>query len=138
MANMFAASLLGAAVLAAAGPALAAGMGADPLTAYRWKARVLVAVASDPADPKLAQQRALYAGMKAGARERDLVLVEAAGASPDAAALRKAFDLGPGFHAVLVGKDGGSKLTSSEPLKDAQLFPLIDAMPMRQDEMKRP
>ena len=110
---------------------------ANALAEYRWKARVIVAVAPQRDDPRLAQQRKLYAAMKVGAEERDLVLVEAADPSPQAKALRAAFDLSDGFHAVLVGKDGGSKLTSSDPLGPDQLFPLIDAMPMRQDEMQR-
>jgi hypothetical protein len=40
------------------------------------------------------------------------------------------------FRAVLVGKDGGAKLSQPTPLDAARLFATIDAMPMRRDEMR--
>ena len=130
-------AMLAVVVAIAAVPSQAASSAGDPLARYRWKARVLVAFAPDPADPKLARQREIYRSMKAAADERDLTLVEAVGTGPDANGLRRLFDPGTGFHAVLIGKDGGSKLSSSEPVGPDQLFPLIDSMPMRQQEMKQ-
>jgi hypothetical protein len=35
-----------------------------------------------------------------------------------------------------VGKDGGEKLRSDTVVSPEQLFSIIDAMPMRKDEMK--
>lgn len=126
---------LTAAVLAA-GPAGAAGE--DPLAGYRWKARVLVLAAGDAGDPRLAAQRQALASARTGASERDLVTVEAVGPGADAVALRRRLGLpGDAFRAVLVGKDGGAKLTSQEPIAPQRLFSTIDAMPMRQDEAKR-
>lgn len=125
--------LLAAAAVAAAPPALAAG---DPLAPYRWTSRVLVALAPSGADAALAAQRRIFADLGAAARERDLVLVEATDDTPRGAALRRRFG-GDGFRAVLVGKDGGEKLSAAAPLGRDALFPLIDAMPMRQDEMAR-
>lgn len=127
--------LLLAAVAAAplAAPAFGAG---DPLAPYRWRSRVLVALAPSPADAALAAQRRLFAGLGVAARERDLVLVEATDDTPRGAALRRRFG-GEGFRAVLIGKDGGEKLSAAEPLGADALFPLIDSMPMRQDEMSR-
>lgn len=40
------------------------------------------------------------------------------------------------FMVVLVGKDGGEKFRSREPVKSAQLFAVIDQMPMRKQEIK--
>jgi len=40
------------------------------------------------------------------------------------------------FRIVLIGKDGGVKHTTTELLSPADLFSIIDAMPMRQQEMK--
>ena len=40
------------------------------------------------------------------------------------------------FAAILVGKDGGEKFRSGEPVRPEILFDLIDAMPMRQREMQ--
>lgn len=131
---LLATALLGGLLVAFLAPAAA---GPDPLARYRWSARVLVAVAPDPADPALARQRRLFAAIGADARERDLVLVEAVG--PSGETLSRALGCEPGaFTAVLVGKDGGAKLRSAEPLGADRLFPVIDAMPMRQDEARRP
>lgn len=132
--TLLATALCGGLLIAALAPAAAA---ADPLARYRWTARVLVAVAPDAADPALVRQRRLFAAMGAEARDRDLVLVEAVGRSGEA--LRQALGCEAGaFTAVLVGKDGGAKLRSPDPLGADQLFPVIDAMPMRQDEARRP
>lgn len=108
----------------------------DPLAGYRWRSRVVVALAPTRADPALAEQRRLFAGLGGAGRERDLALVAASDDTPEGAALRRRFG-GRGFVALLVGKDGGEKLRSGEPLGRAALFPLIDAMPMRRDEMRR-
>ena len=42
-----------------------------------------------------------------------------------------------GFTIILVGKDGSDKLRSTSPLILQKLYSTIDAMPMRQSEMKR-
>ena len=123
-------------LLAMAGPAGA--VGSDPLAGYRWKSRVLVLAAGDTGDFRLAAQRQALASARAGASERDLVTVEAVGQGADAVALRRRLGLpGDAFRAVLVGKDGGAKLTSEEPIQQQRLFSTIDAMPMRRDEARR-
>jgi hypothetical protein len=110
----------------------------DTLASQQWHSRVLLVIAGDAKDPKLVEQRTVFAAMASGARERDLKLVEAVGHGLEAAALRQRFGVtGDGFRALLIGKDGGDKLSSDEPLGADSLFPLIDAMPMRQQEMRR-
>ena len=102
---------LAAAMLAAGGPAGAAGD--DPLAGYRWKSRVLVVAAGDAGDARLAAQRQALASARTGASERDLVTVEAVGKGAEAAALRRHLGLpNDAFREVLVGKDGGAKITS--------------------------
>ena len=115
-----------------------AGAAADPLASYRWKARVLVVSAPAPDDRALLAQRQALASVDAAARERDLVLIEASGDDARAQALRRRVGLPrDAFGAVLVGKDGGTKLSSTEPIPPQRLFSTIDAMPMRRDEMRR-
>lgn len=110
----------------------------DPLAALRWKHRVLLVFAAKLSDPDLLRQRALFQVMGADARERDMKLVEVIGHTDRAVALRKRFHLDhQGFHVLLIGKDGGDKLSSSEPIGSGVLSPLIDSMPMRQEEMRR-
>lgn len=117
---------------------LAAAAPADPLARHRWSERLLVVSAPDPGDARLAAQRRIVEASQAEARERDLVLVEAVGPGAEAAAIRKKLGLpADGFRAVLVGKDGGAKLVSPEPIAAARLFETIDAMPMRREEARR-
>jgi len=40
------------------------------------------------------------------------------------------------FHAILIGKDGGVKGRWDSPVDMDALFGLIDAMPMRRQEMR--
>ncbi len=52
--------------------------------------------------------------------------------------LRKRLDVAQNdFLVILIGKDGGEKLRSAEPISFEKLRDTIDAMPMRQDESKR-
>ncbi|KPK57191.1 MAG: hypothetical protein AMJ59_20185 [Gammaproteobacteria bacterium SG8_31] len=51
--------------------------------------------------------------------------------------LREQYGIGPSDFAVfLIGKDGGVKLRLERPPRAAELFELIDSMPMRQQEMR--
>lgn len=121
-------------MLAAITPGMAA---TDPLARHRWKDRVLLVVAESVDDPQLRQQQDTFRRMGGEASERDLKLVVAAGRSSESDAIRQHFGLGAGFHALLIGKDGSAKLTAETPLGPEALLPLIDAMPMRQEEMRR-
>lgn len=121
---------------------------AEAMNGYRWKKRPLVVFAGSATDPSLARQRAVVAANRAAFAERDMVIVYVVGddVSSDlgggpvlsASAMRARYDVGgAAFRAVLVGKDGGVKLTSSKPLGDGVLFSTIDVMPMRRDEMRK-
>ena len=118
--------------------ALTAGAAtAGPLDAYRWRSRVLVLSAPDSDDAALRAQRAALGPMRGGAAERDLVVLEAVGDGAAARALRAHLSLPAGeFRAVLVGKDGGAKLTEAAPIPPQKLFATIDAMPMRRGEIR--
>lgn len=110
----------------------------DPLARYRWTARVLVVLAADPESPDLAEQKRQIESLKDGAAERELVVVQPPAGSAEATALRTWLGLSSEpFQAVLVGKDGGVKLRAAKPIMAPELVATIDAMPMRQDEMRR-
>ena len=56
----------------------------------------------------------------------------------EVARLRETFDILDGrFTVVLIGKDGGEKFRSCEPVAPQNIFDRIDAMPMRRREMGR-
>ena len=110
---------------------------AGPLETYRDRARVLILSAPDAADAQLTAQRAALRSICSGLAERDLVVLEAVGSGAEARALRAALGLpADGFRVVLIGKDGGAKLTAAEPVAPQRLFATIDAMPMRRVEMR--
>ena len=98
----------------------------------------MVVFADSPSDAHLERQRNLMVEMGGEALERDLISIEAVGPDAKAGALRRQLGVGEeSFVAVLVGKDGGSKIISKEPLASERLMTIIDAMPMRQQEMRR-
>lgn len=110
---------------------------AASLDAYRERARVLVLSAPDAGDAQLKAQRAALGPVRGGVAERDLVVLEAVGSGAEARALRARLGLpSDRFRAVLVGKDGGAKLTAEAPIPPQTLFSTIDAMPMRRAEMR--
>ena len=110
----------------------------NPLASYRWRSRLLVVFADNASDAQLERQRNLMTEMGGEALERDLVFIEALGRDSKTEALRRQLGvIERSFASVLVGKDGGAKIISEEPLTPELLIETIDAMPMRQQEMRR-
>ena len=82
-----------------------ADAGPDPLTRYRWTARVLVVLAADPESLDLIEQKRQIESLKDGAAECELVVVQPPAGSVEARTLRIQLDCGnEPFQAVLVGK----------------------------------
>lgn len=159
-------SLLATLALATGCQKAAASQPEDPLEAHLWKHRVILITATSMASKPLTTQREWLGISDRDAQkalgERHLViytLIE------DRGCRRHTFDkdgssrhteLGddvcnalvkrargrleatetPDFHLLLIGKDGGDKLESKEPVPKDRLFDTIDAMPMRLREMR--
>ena len=114
---------------------------------YRWKKRVLVISAPDQDDANLAKLRTDLASTHEEFADRDMVLVtlldngtSAAGkrrlTESEAAAARAALGIQTGsFSLHLIGKDGSVKLSQESTVPLAEIYALIDTMPMRQGEM---
>ena len=119
----------------------------DPLQRYVGKSRILLVFAPGEDDPALREQRRNLASAAQEARQRDLVVVEIVGMRASGPAmstddalqvLRKCFGVPPAaFRAVLVGKDGGTKLSEAAPIEADHLFAVVDAMPMHRREIGR-
>jgi hypothetical protein len=110
---------------------------ADSLSSMRWKKRVLVVSALKPYNPALIKQRQIFTDAQKAMTERDVVLVEAVGSTNTAQEIRKELSIGPGdFWVLLIGKDGHVALYSQAELSASYLSQVIDAMPMRKDEMR--
>ncbi len=140
--------LLGGAVMASAQQTLAK---------LRDTYRVLLVFAPSDRDPRYVQQAKLLARHGAEMQERDLVVVPVVTErGPQITADTLRVIPGPGlsdeeqllvrqrlhvapetFAVVLLGKDGGEKLRVMAPLGIDRLNQTIDAMPMRQDEIKQ-
>lgn len=122
------------------------------LAAMRDCLRPVLVFAPSAADARFVEQERKLAGSAAGMREREMALVPLLlsglaassgstailGLPPaEAAVARKRFGVGPHeFRVLLLGKDGGEKLTSAAPLTAEKLFGEVDRMPMRRQEMR--
>ena len=108
------------------------------LSEYRGKHRLLLIFARSAEDENSARQRALLEDRGAALDDRDLLTLtffedDREGPAPP----RREYGVGAGeFAAVLVGKDGGEKYRSGEPVHPEELFDLVDAMPMRRRELR--
>jgi hypothetical protein len=90
-----------------------------------------------PDDPRVAQQHAALQSDAAALRERDVVVQDI---TPERARRERpelGMDAAAVFEVLLVGRDGGVKLRRREPVAAAKISALIDAMPMRREEMRR-
>ncbi len=133
--------MMGLTMSSAAGAATAT-QAQSALETHTWQDRVLLVFAPNPSSQWLATQRQIVRSAGSAFADRNLIAVEVVGdqvigASNTAAYLRNFYRVPPeAFKALLIGKDSGVKLVSSEPLSAQQLNATIDAMPMRRAEMK--
>jgi hypothetical protein len=112
----------------------------ERLGALRGKNRVLVLYAPTAEHPEYVKQLRMLADAKGGLTERDLVQITRTDEKMDAGTrdyLRRELNVPAGtFNVLLIGKDGGVKYRSTKATDPEQLFETIDAMPMRQSEMR--
>jgi len=122
--------------------------------AYQWEHRLLFVFAPSETTDARAAQEEQFEGRDAGFRDRDLLLLtlrdtdegtlrEGPGADPQRltpVAVERLYDRfdvpADAFRVVLVGKDGTEKRRDAEPVTTRSIFDTIDAMPMRQREMR--
>ncbi|MDR5761386.1 DUF4174 domain-containing protein [Caballeronia sp. LZ035] len=135
LAGIIGTMLMGMATISRAG----AGAAPSSVEQYAWQKRLLIVFAGNADSAALSKQRATIKGSK-GFTERDLLVIEVIGddvqgVGDSASALRQRYGVKAGtFRVLLVGKDGGVKLDSHEPIESRDLFKTIDAMPMRKQE----
>lgn len=119
------------------------------LASYKWKNRVLLVFAYNAENVNYQRQVELFKQHQQGLNERDLLLVtvlekgtsysnEQPINTASAAKLRQRFNINDNdFRVILVGKDGGAKLKDAKVVQAETIFREIDAMPMRQQEMRQ-
>ena len=127
-----------------------AGQGGEMLDFrdYRWKNRLLIVAADSEMNPMVQHFRYETAGAGAEIADRDLLVCElyTKGTSRIGAMylepslvqhLRAALVIGDEpFTLVLIGKDGTEKFRSTKDVALSEIFAIIDAMPMRRQEMR--
>jgi hypothetical protein len=119
--------------------------GATPpmLSAFMHHSRVVVMFAPAADDPRFAAQSTQLATLGKQPTFQSLIVAgvagdTVAGLSDTAAALRRRFAVAPNaFGVVLIGKDGHVALRRDAVTSAKTLASTIDAMPMRQEELKR-
>ncbi|MEO1449426.1 MAG: DUF4174 domain-containing protein [Bacteroidota bacterium] len=122
-------------------PGMMAGQHLQELT---WKNRVLI-VHVQEASPEWPAQQNLWRSNADGMAERDLVVGIIQGDTvywPDCKELARPYldqfrISSEEFCVLLIGKDGGEKLRTGTVLPVEKLYAVIDAMPMRRQEMRR-
>ena len=115
---------------------------------YQWKNRLLFLFAPSEEDPSYRLLRKEIDRQAKGVEDRDLLVfhilekgVSRLGTEPLSSAqvlsLKKHLSAFPGkFMIILIGKDGGGKLRQDRLVDLKEIFGIIDAMPMRQQEMR--
>ena len=119
------------------------------LDQFKWKNRLLFIFAPQEGDAFAQALQNEILTQPDEISERDLVVFNIFETGPSymdttridpqtAAAIRTRFAAPPGqFTCILVGKDGGIKLRQDALVKLEEVFNLIDAMPMRREEMRQ-
>ncbi|MFC4174323.1 DUF4174 domain-containing protein [Microvirga sp. GCM10011540] len=114
-----------------------------------WNDKRVLLVFADAAGPRVDEQTGAFLADRDALAERDMVVLAVVGdwidpvfgdvpSGADAAALRACYgvEAGTPFTALLIGKDGGVKRREHKPVTPAEIFGLIDTMPMRRAEMR--
>ena len=119
------------------------------LSQFRWKNRLVFLFAPSREHPLFDKLHRSIAIQKDEIADRDLVIFEILDSEPSrmdtspldpqtAQYLREKFNVPRNrFAVILVGKDGGVKLNRQDQTRLEDIFALIDAMPMRQEEMRQ-
>lgn len=124
------------------------GTGQNLLEKYQWRNRLVVVFSDNDSQTMAEQQINRLKKDQESLDERDLLYFwfseeHAGGRSPgfsaqEVASLRERYNPeGKPFLLVLIGKDGGVKMTRHAAVEPREIFDLIDSMPMRRSEMKK-
>lgn len=132
-----------------AGTAFAQSTAKIDLKQYRWKNRLILVFAPSATDSSYLKVKQKINQLNNQIIERDIVLFhlfengksfvgDSVLDKKSVDSLRKLYQVKPGKPSlILIGKDGGKKLRQQEVIDFKSIFDRIDAMPMRQLEMKQ-
>jgi hypothetical protein len=102
------------------------------LAQHLWNERVLVLASTNSDSEEMRVMVARLEESAEGIKERKLVVYRVTNNEE----LARKLKLSAPFNLVLIGKDGTEKFRSSKPVEVEIIFQTIDAMPMRQREIR--
>jgi hypothetical protein len=105
------------------------------LSKHLWQDRVVLLASDNSDNLNLKKQLDILSADPKGNHNRDIALYVVTNSSLDYDKLNKEYGFEDSFNFILIGKDGGEKLTSNQPVSLEKLYSTIDSMPMRQREM---
>jgi hypothetical protein len=109
---------------------------AEPLKEYLWKRRVVLSFSADKSTPERISLLKQIEKYQCEFNDRQMVHIDLIAGSSDHQLLSRQFSVpNTNFNLVLLGKDGGVKLLTSQPSLE-NVMTLIDTMPMRQRELR--
>ena len=117
------------------------------LSDHEWKNRIVLILADQPENEKLGRQLKLFKNEKNGMEERKLIVYSITpeqyktgwkkGKWKKSEKLYSQYKKEDApFEVILLGLDGRVKLRQTEILSTNKLFSVIDAMPMRRNELR--
>jgi hypothetical protein len=119
------------------------------LQPFKWQKRVVLVFAANAADARWQRQQELLKQADQELTARDLVVLGVLGNQvsaintrmsnmPKPDLLREQYKIKPDdFTVVLIGKDGTEKYRAQDVIKPGAIFHIVDAMPIRQQEIRR-
>jgi len=123
-------------------------MKVSPFKPYQWENRLLI-IYSTGNQPSFTTQKDSFIEARNSYEARDLLVLQLndeaifntynkqkLSIDVEAAKAFLSLEAQENFKVFLIGKDGSIKLRSDRPIINEKLFATIDAMPMRQQEMK--
>lgn len=128
-------------------------LNAQNLEKHTWKNRILVVKTSDSASEKYQEQIKEFRNADEELKDRKFVLYKMIGddfesidytnrelidaGKTEGKQIGKTLNNQENFEVILIGLDGGVKLQQTEVLRKEALFKIVDAMPMRRNELNR-
>ena len=109
---------------------------AEPLKEYLWKRRVVLSFSAAKSTPERISLLKQIEKYQCEFDDRQMVHIDLIAGSSDHQLLSRQFSVpNTNFNLLLLGKDGGVKLLTSQPSLE-NVLTLIDTMPMRQRELR--
>lgn len=120
------------------------------LDSYRWENRLILIVAENPEDGKIAEQLKLFQNEQEALSDRKLLIfkIHAGGCTVSNSSMKPILNTdkkdlyeefgsnSTPFQILLIGLDGGIKMKSNRVTDPAVFFAEIDTMPMRRNELR--